>query len=164
MMPVATSTLQQSCLGGDEMEQKRRDALTWYQGCCPQIKNLAGEFFRNMDTDGDGSISIIEFRDFLSKTEEYHYDSNIFYKLDRNRDGVLDFNEIIVFFYMTKDNQPPRPQQTRSLSKVASRAVEGLQTRSLSKVASRAQNVLEIIDKFSTILDIASNIGMCSIM
>ncbi|KAL6191944.1 hypothetical protein ACLB2K_038333 [Fragaria x ananassa] len=57
-----------------------------------------------MDTNGDKRISYSEFSDFLEQTG-YKWilnDPNFFKKLDRNRDGGLDFEEVLTFYYIIK--------------------------------------------------------------
>ncbi|VVA37026.1 PREDICTED: Calcium-binding EF-hand [Prunus dulcis] len=58
-----------------------------------------------MDTDGDGRISYAEFNDFVQQSGYYwilHSDPNLFAKLDRNRDGGLDLQEVLTFYYIIK--------------------------------------------------------------
>ncbi|CAB4313599.1 unnamed protein product [Prunus armeniaca] len=58
-----------------------------------------------MDTDGDGRISYAEFNDFVQQSGYnwiLHNDPNLFAKLDRNRDGGLDLQEVLTFYYIIK--------------------------------------------------------------
>ncbi|KAL6185202.1 hypothetical protein ACLB2K_041336 [Fragaria x ananassa] len=57
-----------------------------------------------MDTNGDKRISYSESSDFLEQTgHKWILDNpNFFKKLDRNRDGGLDFEEVLTFYYIIK--------------------------------------------------------------
>ncbi|KAF8388292.1 hypothetical protein HHK36_026958 [Tetracentron sinense] len=85
------------------MDEMREAALAYYEAGSEQLKQLAWKFFRLMDIDGDGRISILEFVGFL-KQRGYgvNNNNNFFKELDRDRNGYLDFNEVLVFYYIVR--------------------------------------------------------------
>ncbi|PRQ36822.1 putative EF-hand domain pair protein [Rosa chinensis] len=86
------------------MEELHAAALAYYDNGTQQLRDLAGSFFRSMDTNGDGQISCLEFNDFLQQSG-YNWiinDPNFFKRLDRNGDGGLDFGEVLTFYYIIK--------------------------------------------------------------
>ncbi|KAL6185193.1 hypothetical protein ACLB2K_041327 [Fragaria x ananassa] len=52
-----------------------------------------------MDKDGDGSITIKEFEEILTISSR-HNANRLFRAMDKNGDGVLDFEEAITFYYV----------------------------------------------------------------
>ncbi|KAM5553386.1 hypothetical protein ABKV19_025545 [Rosa sericea] len=87
-----------------EMEQLHAAALAYYKHGSPELQGLAWSFFQSMDTNGDKRISYSEFNDFLDQSGHRWIlnDPNFFKKLDRNRDGGLDFEEVITVYYIIK--------------------------------------------------------------
>lgn len=86
------------------MEELRAAALAYYSHGTQQTKDLAWSFFQSMDTNHDGRISCSEFNDFLQQSG-YNWiikDPNFFSKLDQNRNGSLDFEEVLTFLYIIK--------------------------------------------------------------
>ncbi|XP_010110693.2 uncharacterized protein LOC21393041 [Morus notabilis] len=55
-----------------------------------------------MDTDGDGRIRFAEFNQFLHWSGYGFVDRNWFVHLDANRDGCLDFWEVLTLYYVLK--------------------------------------------------------------
>ncbi|KAC0722799.1 hypothetical protein FH972_027116 [Carpinus fangiana] len=55
-----------------------------------------------MDTNRDGLVSLNEFVDFFRLCGYRWSDPNFFHCLDRNRDGCLDFNEVLTLYYIVK--------------------------------------------------------------
>ncbi|KAK2643768.1 hypothetical protein Ddye_018963 [Dipteronia dyeriana] len=84
------------------MEELREAAIAYYNNGSRDIKIVAWNFFRSMDMNGDGSVSLIEFAEFLQQ-QGYHWISpHLFTELDRNGDGCLDFWEVLTMYYMVK--------------------------------------------------------------
>ncbi|KAL6194681.1 hypothetical protein ACLB2K_035759 [Fragaria x ananassa] len=86
------------------MEELHAAALAYYDNGTQQLRDLAGSFFRSMDTNDDGKISCSEFNEFLQQSG-YNWiinDPNFFKRLDRNGDGGLDFGEVLTFYYIIK--------------------------------------------------------------
>ncbi|XP_021824751.1 uncharacterized protein LOC110765819 [Prunus avium] len=87
-----------------EMEELHAAALAYYSNGSPELQRLAWSFFQSMDTNNDGRISSSEFYEFLHQSG-YSWiinDPSFFMKLDRNRDGGLDFYEVLTFYYIVK--------------------------------------------------------------
>ncbi|XP_042480366.1 uncharacterized protein LOC122061220 [Macadamia integrifolia] len=85
------------------MEEIREAALAYYEAGTDELKQTAVAMFRSMDVDGNGWISITEFENFLKKNRySVHYDRKLFFEIDRDRNNFLDFEEVIIFFYMTQ--------------------------------------------------------------
>ncbi|XP_010256259.1 PREDICTED: uncharacterized protein LOC104596703 [Nelumbo nucifera] len=87
-----------------EMEEIRVAALCYYRDSPPEIKQMAQDQFNSMDRNEDGKISITEFKEYLVG-EKYGNNNNnyskLFEELDRDNNGFLDFDEAIVFFYIS---------------------------------------------------------------
>ncbi|XP_010274594.1 PREDICTED: uncharacterized protein LOC104609873 [Nelumbo nucifera] len=86
------------------MEEIRQAALCYYRDSEPEIKMKAAEQFMSMDGDGDGKVSITEFTEYLKSAGcnvDKNLSRNLFEELDRDKNGVLDFEEAIVFFYIS---------------------------------------------------------------
>ncbi|KAJ4972400.1 hypothetical protein NE237_005499 [Protea cynaroides] len=98
------------------MEDIREAALAFYEAGPSEVKQLADTVFRSMDVNGDGWISIDEFQGFLMKNGYSCYNPKLFFEIDRDQNGFLDFGEFIVFFYITQARNPqPQVGQQRQL-------------------------------------------------
>ncbi|KAF8392106.1 hypothetical protein HHK36_022448 [Tetracentron sinense] len=84
------------------MEEIREAALAYYEAGSEELKLLARRFFKSMDTNGDGTVSISEFSECLWQRGYIFIDSSFFKELDKDGDGSLDFEEVITFYYMLK--------------------------------------------------------------
>ncbi|BFG14241.1 hypothetical protein CerSpe_005150 [Prunus speciosa] len=87
------------------MEELHAAAWAYYNRGNYDTHCKAYDFFRSMDTDGDYRISFAEFNDFVQQSGYnwiLHNDPNLFARLDRNRDGHLDFWEVLTFYYIIK--------------------------------------------------------------
>ncbi|KAL6292322.1 hypothetical protein ACE6H2_000464 [Prunus campanulata] len=87
------------------MEELRAAADAYYTRGNEHTQRVAYDFFRSMDTDGDGRISYAEFNGFVQQSGYngiLHNDPDLFAKLDRNRDSHLDFKEVLTFYYIIK--------------------------------------------------------------
>ncbi|KAF8388293.1 hypothetical protein HHK36_026959 [Tetracentron sinense] len=85
-----------------EMNEIREAALAHYYAGSEEVKQLAGSFFRFMDIDGDGRISVWEFVEFLKQRGYRVNYNNFFIELDNDRNGYLDFYEVLVLYYIVK--------------------------------------------------------------
>ncbi|KAK3187698.1 hypothetical protein Dsin_027259 [Dipteronia sinensis] len=80
------------------MEELREAAIAYYYNSSGDLQMTACNFFRSIDANGDGSVSLIEFVEFL-RQRGYHWISpDLFTELDRNGDGCLD----LTMYYMVK--------------------------------------------------------------
>nr|DAD18233.1 TPA_asm: hypothetical protein HUJ06_019696 [Nelumbo nucifera] len=87
------------------MQQIREAALAYYGGSSDEVKQMAMKFFKAMDYNGDGKVSVQEFQDFLRRSTEcrsYNFKPSLFTELDEDGNGLIDFSEAIVFFYIIK--------------------------------------------------------------
>ncbi|KAL5712339.1 hypothetical protein ACHQM5_014525 [Ranunculus cassubicifolius] len=83
------------------MEETREVAMAYYSNSSEETKKLAKDFFHDMDKDQDGKISIKEFDEFL-KEKSPRLKSVLFSEIDKDGDGFLDFEEVILFYYIAK--------------------------------------------------------------
>ncbi|KAK3187697.1 hypothetical protein Dsin_027258 [Dipteronia sinensis] len=84
------------------MEELHEAARAYYKYGSDESKTMAMDFFRSMDENGDGIVSLIEFVEFLRQRGYYWISPNLFTELDRNGDGCLDFWEVLTMYYMVK--------------------------------------------------------------
>ncbi|KAH6810307.1 hypothetical protein C2S51_024069 [Perilla frutescens var. frutescens] len=82
------------------MEQIREVAMAYYTGSTAEEKQLAREFFSSLDVDGDGRVSLSEYKSLLGSSNSG--DKLLFDKVDENGDGTLDFEEVLTLYYMAK--------------------------------------------------------------
>ncbi|XP_010471684.1 PREDICTED: uncharacterized protein LOC104751443 isoform X2 [Camelina sativa] len=85
------------------MEELREAAVAYYNNGTEEQKNLARQFFRAMDVDGNGRVSLREYTDFLGKTAGLaSFHPEMFPTLDQNGDGQLDFTEVLTLYYVAR--------------------------------------------------------------
>ncbi|KAL9669810.1 hypothetical protein QQ045_007359 [Rhodiola kirilowii] len=86
------------------MEEMQKVALAYYENGSPEVRLRVHELFCSMDTNGDRWINMSEFMELLNR-EGYnnaYVNSSLFTELDRDRNGVLDFNEFLTLYYVIK--------------------------------------------------------------
>ncbi|KAF9612768.1 hypothetical protein IFM89_003778 [Coptis chinensis] len=81
------------------MEEIRKVALVYYANSSDETKETVKKIFKSMDANGSGKISINEFEENVKKRWS-RFKPELFTELDQDGDGLLDFEEIIVFYYM----------------------------------------------------------------
>ncbi|XP_047957129.1 uncharacterized protein LOC125202728 [Salvia hispanica] len=107
-------TLLRNRTAEDEKVQKKKGmeelhviAKAHYRAGSPQVKKLAREFYKSMDTDGDGQVDLSEFIAFM-KHEGYSFMQNrsFFDKLDLDNRGTLDFYDVMTLYYIIRSGRP----------------------------------------------------------
>lgn len=89
------------------MDRLRAIADAHYRAAPPHIKTLAYDFFRALDADEDGRVSLHEFLGFMNQQGHTRLaNPHLFKELDRNGDGALDFWEVLTLFYIIKSGRP----------------------------------------------------------
>ncbi|KAL8048291.1 hypothetical protein ABFX02_07G054500 [Erythranthe guttata] len=93
----------------DQMDELRETAKAHYRAGSPEVQQLAYDFFKSMDTDGDGRVDLSEFLAFM-RAQEGRY-SNMrnryfFDELDQDANGTLDFSEVMSLYYIIKSRRP----------------------------------------------------------
>ncbi|KAB1219363.1 hypothetical protein CJ030_MR3G001154 [Morella rubra] len=83
------------------MEEIHMAAIAYYHNASCELQELAWSFFRSMDLNGDRQISFGELALFF-RHWDYYSIRNLFISLDQNRDGVLDFWEVLTLYYIMK--------------------------------------------------------------
>ncbi|GMN53305.1 hypothetical protein TIFTF001_022456 [Ficus carica] len=84
------------------MEELRLAAMAYYRNSSREFQDLAANFFKAMDTNGDGRVSFDEFTSFLRQHGYNWVKTDMFSQLDANNDGSLDFWEVMTFYYIIK--------------------------------------------------------------
>ncbi|CAA7022973.1 unnamed protein product [Microthlaspi erraticum] len=85
------------------MDELHEVATAYYNNGSMEQQNLAWQFFRAMDVDGNGRVSIQEYTDFLRRTAGLAWvHPDMFRELDRNGDGQLDFWEVLTLYYVAR--------------------------------------------------------------
>ncbi|KAI4353682.1 hypothetical protein L6164_002613 [Bauhinia variegata] len=89
------------------MEEIRQAALAYFNNLSEKEKKIAHNFFKKMDADKDGNISLDEYLKYLKK-KGFPEISNpkIFQELDKDNNGCLDFEEAITLFYVCASGRP----------------------------------------------------------
>ncbi|XP_050219842.1 uncharacterized protein LOC130014565 [Mercurialis annua] len=84
------------------MEEISETAKAYYANLSEKHKRLASDFFKEMDTDGDGKITFEEYEQHIKKKKGCKTISTqeFFKKLDKDGDGSLDFDEFIAVHYL----------------------------------------------------------------
>lgn len=89
-----------------KMEEMREVAMAYYAKLPNDQKQLVWSFFKTLDGNGDGKVSIQEYSDFVKETGRSKFlTPNLFKLLDKNHDGTLDFEECVTIFYMIKSHR-----------------------------------------------------------
>ncbi|XP_057459516.1 uncharacterized protein LOC130750104 [Actinidia eriantha] len=89
--------------GEREMEEMHNAAMAYYENLTEEQKQQARKLYELSDTNGDGTVSLEEFLDFLSEQNFSEYvPPNLFKLLDKNRDGTIDFEEFVTLYYIVK--------------------------------------------------------------
>lgn len=85
------------------MQELNEAAIAYYNNGSTDQQNLAWQFFLSMDGDGNGRVSFQEYTDFLCRTTGLAWvRREMFQELDRNRDGQLDFWEVLTLYYVAR--------------------------------------------------------------
>ncbi|KAL8491125.1 hypothetical protein ACS0TY_022961 [Phlomoides rotata] len=89
------------------MDQLRAISDAHYQAAPPAVRTLACDFFKELDADRDGRVSLHEFLE-LMKHQGHTRLANpyIFMELDRDGNGTLDFWEVLTLYYIIKSGRP----------------------------------------------------------
>ncbi|KAL2463201.1 uncharacterized protein Fot_52857 [Forsythia ovata] len=77
----------------------RKIARAYYDRASKEEKYSAREFFESLDQDGDGKVSLWEFKESVSS---WFSNDKVFKQLDTNGDGTLNFYEVLAIYYMKK--------------------------------------------------------------
>lgn len=90
------------------MENIRSSAIVYYEKLPKVEQQLAENLFQNLDVYRDGKIGFQVYKAQL-KEEEKHMkqltDPRFFKNLDRNKDGLLDKQDILTLFYLAKSGR-----------------------------------------------------------
>ncbi|KAL7081301.1 hypothetical protein ACP275_14G031100 [Erythranthe tilingii] len=89
------------------MERLRAIADAHYRASPPAAKALAYEFFKTLDSDGDGRVCINEFLSLMKEQGHVRLANPYFFReLDSNGNGSLDFWEVLTLYYIVKSGRP----------------------------------------------------------
>ncbi|KAI4318182.1 hypothetical protein L6164_025985 [Bauhinia variegata] len=70
-------------------------------------KRKAEELLKSIDKNGDDKISVEELKGYLKKADlKAMAKSNIFSLIDRNKDGYLQFDEVVTLSYVINSSRP----------------------------------------------------------
>ncbi|XP_061995248.1 uncharacterized protein LOC133713148 [Rosa rugosa] len=81
-----------------DIKEIRDAALAYYHNLSEKQKHEVYTFFQEIDTDGDGTITMEEFEQLFEGSYGDHV-NRTFQDLDKNGDGSLDFEESVTLYY-----------------------------------------------------------------
>ncbi|KAK6914162.1 EF-hand domain [Dillenia turbinata] len=89
------------------MEEIREAAKAFCEAGNEEQKQLARQFFNEVDKNGDGKVSLPEFTDSLrEKGFGIMCQSSLFRKLDNYGDGYLDFSDVVALYLLVLNGTP----------------------------------------------------------
>ncbi|KAK6914163.1 EF-hand domain [Dillenia turbinata] len=89
------------------MEEIREAAKAFCEAGNEEQKQLARQFFNEVDKNGDGKVSLPEFTDSLrEKGFGIMCQSSLFRKLDNDGDGYLDFFDVVALYLLVLNGTP----------------------------------------------------------
>lgn len=80
------------------MDELQGAAVAYYNNGTYNQQELLKDFFKSMDTNGDGKVTWSEFSTYLQQNG-YYIDRNLYNKLDINGDG-LDLKAVLTVYYI----------------------------------------------------------------
>ncbi|PIN00979.1 hypothetical protein CDL12_26516 [Handroanthus impetiginosus] len=81
------------------MESLREIVTAYYERSNDNEKETAEEFFRKLDLNSDGKVSLTELKKSVGARLSNEL---IFRQLDESGDGTLDFYKVLAVYYMVK--------------------------------------------------------------
>ncbi|KAI3469865.1 hypothetical protein Pfo_026528 [Paulownia fortunei] len=89
------------------MEELREIAKAYYRAGSQEVQAKAYEFYKSMDTDGDGKVNLSEFLAFMrQRGYSQMHNPHAFQELDQDGNGTLDFSEVMTLYYIIKSGRP----------------------------------------------------------
>ncbi|KAH7521990.1 uncharacterized protein LOC107435394 [Ziziphus jujuba] len=88
------------------MEEIREAAIAYYNNLSHDLKCKAYNMFLAMDSNGDDKISMDEYmQNFSQLGLKLNANPRFFMELDRNGDGILDFEEFLSLYYLIRSGR-----------------------------------------------------------
>ncbi|CAL5395162.1 unnamed protein product [Camellia sinensis] len=92
------------------MEGLLKIAEIYYNSSSSDLKDLAHNFFKSLDFDGDNKASLHEFLGFMRQHGHTKMSSRHFFKeLDKDSNGSLEFMEVMGLYYIIKSGSADNP-------------------------------------------------------
>ncbi|CAL5337347.1 unnamed protein product [Camellia sinensis] len=89
------------------MEDLLKIAEIYYNSGSSDLKDLAHNFFKSLDFDGDNKVSLHEFLSFMRQHGHTKMSSRHFFEeLDKDSNGSLEFMEVMGLYYIIKSGRP----------------------------------------------------------
>lgn len=89
------------------MEELINTARVYYDKSSSEVKKAAEEFFEKLDHNKDRKVSLKEFLAIMTKLGHLKLGSKrIFKELDQDRNGLLEFDEVMAVYYIIKSGRP----------------------------------------------------------
>ncbi|OMO95399.1 Calcium-binding EF-hand [Corchorus olitorius] len=89
------------------MEEMRETVQAYFAKLPESQKHEATKFFNSLDNDGDGKITVEEFMGWVKQRgfKSINRYETIFKELDKHENGTLDFDEVLMLFYLYKSGR-----------------------------------------------------------
>ncbi|KAI8003458.1 hypothetical protein LOK49_LG08G02582 [Camellia lanceoleosa] len=89
------------------MESIRQTAQVYYKTMPGNVRSLAKEFFKKMDRNEDGKVSMAEFAGFMAEVGYVAMNNTSFFEeINKNKNGELDFDDVKTLYYILESGRP----------------------------------------------------------
>ncbi|CAL5413658.1 unnamed protein product [Camellia sinensis] len=89
------------------MEEIRETAQVYYKVVFENVRSLAKEFFKKMDDNRDGKVSLAKFAGFMAEAGYPAMNNPSFFEeINKNKNGELDFDDVKTLYYILQNGRP----------------------------------------------------------
>ncbi|GMP77629.1 hypothetical protein CsSME_00033841 [Camellia sinensis var. sinensis] len=89
------------------MEEIPETAQVYYKVVFENVRSLAKEFFKKMDDNRDGKVSLAKFAGFMAEAGYPAMNNPSFFEeINKNKNGELDFDDVKTLYYILQNGRP----------------------------------------------------------